>query len=576
MPLIQNRYLIIDYGSHSIKGLLCESGPLAERVLRMESLPIIRLESLAESSPQQLFQASRQSRKSTLSESKEPEEKDNPSFWNEYEYNLMRFVQSFFPEESSYILGLPLYSLHIRDFTLPAVKPKQTAQTIAFEAEESLPFSLENTEVVGHPWSSNGKNMQILSFGAARDLIENLSKSLLNEHGIILGLFPDASMLSCFLRAFGAEFYQGRCIGQLNIGAKHTIFNVVHNGKLAFSRSLPYGGNDLDAIAAEVLQIDQQTAEQKRIQWDMNLLDLRPCPEDFYKKHSLSKTVYNDILLKSREWLNKLCLETDRSLLGLRCPPPDCFYMSGGVSLTRGLPVFIGEKLQKSVEKYPVSLSNEAKPELWATAMGAKELQHLTNTERDNFLDTPFGSTLKGGQISLGVFKTPFIFSAVSLLIFILSFTLGIARDTARSKKNKEEIQALSKNIPGLLASDASPDQILIQTQEICQKRLRGSNKSLIRVLDIIQEIDKGVPPPDKMDLVFRNLQFDGKAVQLEVELLNVGQSVDLQEEFKKGGGFAVVEVKRRKILPNQRARITYRLESRQKQGGLNAGGSCL
>ena len=165
--------------------------------------------------------------------------KNDVSFynWNKYEYNTIRFLQSFFPEETSYILSLPLDNLHIRDFMLPLMKPKEANESIAFGTEESLPYSLEKTEVIGHTWAEDEENMHIISFGASRDFVENFVRPLVAEQAVVLGLYPDASMVACFLRVFGLEFYEKKSIGQLDIGATHTIFNVVYDGKLAFTRS---------------------------------------------------------------------------------------------------------------------------------------------------------------------------------------------------------------------------------------------------------------------------------------------------------------------------------------------------
>ena len=132
------------------------------------------------------------------------------------------------------------------------------------------------------------------------------------------------------------------------------------------------------------------------------------------------------------------------------------------------------------------------------TAIGARELYKLPREARDDFIDTPFGSTLKGGQIHLGLFKMPLFFAMASLLIFSLSFAIGIFQDYNRSKRYIEEIEVLSKNIPGILASDAAPSQILIQTQEICRRRFRGFQASQKRVLESHSRNKPAYTPPRK------------------------------------------------------------------------------
>ena len=277
-------------------------------------------------------------------------------------------------------------------------------------------------------------------------------------------------------------------------------------------------------------------------------------------------------MYKSRAELEKLCLEIERSFLALRCPMPECLYLSGGTSLMKGIGSFLKESLQRDVEHYPLSLSNGKALEIWATAIGATEQQKLALNDKDNFLDTPFGSTLKGGQFHLRIFKIPITFFAAALLIFAFSIALGIFHDRSRVRMYKEKIQSFSRSIPGILVSSSSPpEQILIQAQAICRKRLLNLERSKLRVLDILQEISKRTPPPEEMDLTFRSLQFDSKGFQFEVELANVGESANLQQKLAESRLFKNLEIKRRKILPSQRARVIYSLRSIEKKGSLNS-----
>ena len=563
MAIIQSRYLIIDCGSHSIKGLLYESGPVGERILSMEKLPSLKLETEKE-----LASAS------DLEEEISPEEREKQRLWNEYEYNLMRLVHSFFAEESNYVLQLPLSKLHVRDFTFPIVKTKELGQAISFQAEESLPYSLEKTEVVGHSWAADEQDMHILAFGAERELVENTVKPLSKEHSVITALFPNSSMLAGLVRLFKASFYEGLSLGQLDIGASSSTLNILDNGKLSFTRSLAYGGNDLTEIVASVLGLTKEKAESKKLALDLDFIDLRPRSDDFYEKHSITKSKYDEIIYKSRSMIEKLCLEIERSFLALGCPTPESIYLSGGASLSKGLSTFMKENLQRNVDYYPLSLSDEKTREIWATALGAMEQQKLPLSDKDNFLDTPSGSALKGKQFHLGVFRMPLAFSIAALLVFSFSIALGIFHDRSRVKKYREEIQAFAQKIPGIL-SNSNPEQILVQAQSICRQRMRNMARSRTRILDLLQEINHRSPSPAEMDIVFRKLRFDSKSLQFEVELANVGESANLQQKLGESHFFKNVEIKRRRILPNQRARVIYSLENAEKKESFSSNTNC-
>ena len=126
------------------------------------------------------------------------------------------------------------------------------------------------------------------------------------------------------------------------------------------------------------------------------------------------------------------------------------------------------------------------------------------------------------------------------------------------------------ETIPSVEA-DSQPQQIMAELKKMCLKQLKENKTSNTKVFVLMQEISKRLPGTDTMSLVWNNLKFDGKEVELELELDNVGDSTTIQESLEDGKFFTQVEVKRRNILPDNRARITYRLKMRRKGSGTNA-----
>ncbi len=529
----------------------------------MESLPITELKGLGlhENGAKQAWIE----KKEFAGEAGENLQKKAEKLWiAKYEYNLIRFIKAFFPEEKSYILSLPISRMHIRDISMPAAKPNQIAQMLAFEAEENLPASLEEVEVIGHPWFSDKENVHMLAFALSQEFMETAVRPLLKEDAAIASLPADASLLAAFLNTLPEQSYLHSTLGQLHMGASHTILNVVHHGKLAFTRSLPFGGNELTSFYSSLLGLDFESAEKKKLDMNMDLADCRHRPDSFYREHEISKHSYHAIQKQSRAYLEKLCLEIERSLFALRCAQPNCFYLSGGLSLSKGLAPLMSEHLQRQVESYPLSLSNKEAPEIWALALGATQERALPQEERDNFLKTAFGSTLRGGRFHLSAFKTPFIFLAASLAIFFLSLTLGILNDQKRLTDFESSIFALGKEIPGLLADNSTAEQILQEATGLCQKRLQGLRKADHKILAMLQEITQNAPAKESFALSFRQLRFDGKALELEVEVQDLNNSTVLQEKLGASASFRSIEAKRRVILPDKKTRITYRMEAKK------------
>ena len=556
MSLLQSKFLIIDYGSHSIKGLLCENGPFGQKILCMEKLGVVEVED---------DENREEDESEETSENKEIKTREKVT-WAKYEYNLIRFVQSFFPDELSFALNLKLENIHTRDLSLPILKPKELGQSIAFEMEESLPQSLEEMEVVGHSWNNDGENLHILGFGTTRhETLEKSVSPLLGSQSIILDISPNVSMLASFLRYFGPSFYKDISLGQIDIGANYTIFNIVYNGKLSFSRSLPFGGNDINQILVDVLKIDPSEAEQKKLDLGLDIVDLRPRSKDFYTSNSISMEEYDKILGCIRAFLDKICLEIERSLFALRCSTPDHFYLSGGTSLCKGICFYLRENLQRNVDFYPAKLDNNEDIVIWATALGAREKFNLPNIDRDNFIETPFGSSLRGGKFEFGAFKFPLAFGLASLFFMILSMLMGIRYDQSLITQYKEEIKETAESVPNLLAG-SSPDQIVMQLQDICRKRLRGVKRSIIKMIDLMRELNVYSPSAEEMEIKFRKFYFKTKSLEIEVDLDDVGKSSLLQEKLRESPFFQEVIVKRRKILANQSARVLYSLVVKDKK----------
>ena len=558
----QNKFLIIDYGSHSIKGILCESGPLGDNILAKEQLETVKLKAKKDNN-----------KELDLKETEESFIKQNEQ--DEYEYNIIRFTQAFFPEENNYILKIDSNKLYIRDFSIPPVKTKELLEIISFQTEESLPSSIDDIEVIGHRWFSDLEKSHVISFGTERENIQNLVKPLANNQSLMIGLFPDTSMLAGFLRFFPEELYMGRIIAQLDIGANKSLLNVLKDGNLAFCRSLPFGGNQITEIVASILDIDIEKADEKKINLDLDLTDLREHLSSFYSQNKIGKEQYKKIIHETRYYIESLCLEVKRSLLALRCPMPEIVYLSGGTSSLKGLPQFLKENLEKNVEHYPISLNDGEAIGIWAVALGAKKQKDLVPSSRDDFLDSKFGRNLKGGQLQFKIFKLPLIFATAALLIFSFSFILGLINNNNRRTLYKEKIERISDNLPGLLAS-SSLEHIYIQARSLCMKQLRYHIQNKERFLDILKGISTNVPAPDALALDFIKLKFDSKSIEFDVQVSEVGKSIDLQNALKANNNFKSVEIKNRKILPDQQARITYVIELLDKRSNTRANSNCI
>lgn len=570
MQLFSEKYLVIDYGSTHIKGALMQSGgPGGFRILRLESLPIVSLSANPEAAH---------------SNGDSPEAGGE---LNEYEYNLIRYVQSFFPEEQNFILNLPVDRLYVRDITVPTTNPKQMDEIIPFEVESLLPVALEEAEVIGQPWELREEDSSVITFTARHDSLEAAVRPLLRSETSMRMLSVDAVGLSGLIRMLPADEWRGQPIGQIDVGGRYTIFNVILDGKLVFSRQLPFGGADITDLVAERLGQSSEQAEQTKLTLELNLgYDSKRAgkPDVFFRRNRIEPKSYDALVADCRRGFDQLAQEIERSILALPCETPASFYLSGGGARLGGVREFLEDSLERRVIGYPLALSSGANPAtdpgIWATAIGTAEHYRARASERLDFLDSPFGATLRGGRFNLGVFSTPILFISASVIVFLISLLLSIYHDKQEIKRYTNQVNSIAKTINGLRPSSYVSETIAAAKKMCRQRLLAAEGQGGTRVLDILSALTELTPGREEMDFRFKSFQLNDKSVQLVAELSAPNQAVTLsnaaklEEQYKSSQLFSNVEVVRRVIMQNKKdVRITFKLTLKQDAASSLSGG---
>ncbi|MCR9144563.1 MAG: pilus assembly protein PilM [bacterium] len=554
--LFSEKYLVIDYGSTHIKGALLQSGgPGGFKILRLESLPIVSLPQVA----------------AVAAGEGAPDPGDAPDGGlDEYEYNLIRYVQSFFPEEQNFLLNLPVDRLFVRDVTVPTTNPKQMDEIIPFEVEGLLPVALEDAEVIGQAWETREEDSSVITFTARHESLEAVVRPLLRNDTSIRMLSVDAVGLAGLARMLPAEQWKGQSVGQIDVGGHYTIFNVVRDGKLVFSRQLPYGGQDITDIVAEKLGLSIEEAERKKLELELNLgYDSKRAakPDVFFRRNRVDAKAYEAIIAACRRNFDELNEEIERSILALPCETPATFYVSGGAAQMGGVREFLEDALERRVIHYPLGLSSGQDMNLWATAIGTAEHYRAKAIDRLDFLDSPFGATLRGGSFNLGIFSTPILFVSASVIIFLISLLLSIWQDKQEISKYRRQVEQIAKQIPGL-GTKRTVEEYVAAARRMCQERLLSTEgQGGARVLDILKTLSDLTPPASELNFRFSSFQYDEKSVQVIAQFAGANQAeslnsaAQLEEKYKTSPLFSNVEVLRRNILPDRRSvRMTFKL----------------
>ncbi len=546
MSILARKELVVDYGSTHIKGALVETSPLGgRRILRLETLPIVSLS----------------------------KEGDNKA--EEYEYNLVRFVQSFFPEEENFLLNVPMDRVYVRDIKVPVVTAKQIDDVIPFEVEPLLPVSLENAEVIGKPWEIGEESSSVISFTAQHNDLARAVQPILKGSASVQMLSVDCVGLAGASALASAP--EGRMTGQIDIGGSYTIVNFIKDGNLVFTRRIPVAGQHITEAIGEVLGLDAAHAEEKKLELELDLaedLEKTERSEAYYRRNRIDKRTIAKLQKAIKEVMLEIIQEVERTVLSLPAQEdPVVWYLSGGGSLMRGTAEFLSSQLDSPVKPYPVQLSpNQKEIGRFMTALGTLEHSREKPANRFDFLSTAFGLSLRRSDFTLRAMSTPILFASLGLIVLLLSFLLGIVLDRRQIRQYRDQLELIARDLP---PDVKNADNYLEAAERICKERLqyRKNQTGSARALDVLRELTNKMPPQTELPFSLKSFRFQDGKVDFEAEVGSFGDVTKVKDALASSTQFARVDMQPGNLMPNQKVRIAVRVQMKEQATG--ATGSC-
>lgn len=234
-------------------------------------------------------------------------------------------------------------SVIIRKISLPAMTPEELEEQIAWEAEQYIPFDINDVnldyEILDTDLSASGK-MTVLLVASKKEII-NEYVSVFGEAGLKLVVVDVDSFAVQNIYELNYTPAQGEVVALVNIGASILNLNVVRDGISLFTRDIQMGGNLFTEEIQRQFALSSQDAERIKI------------TGEFQDQSRLL-----EVISKVSE---NLSMEIQRSLDFYNSSADDDkiskIYLSGGCSkvsslteaLTRrlGLPVEVLNPLQK-------------------------------------------------------------------------------------------------------------------------------------------------------------------------------------------------------------------------------------
>lgn len=220
--------------------------------------------------------------------------------------------------------GLSGTSVIVRKITMPKLDGKLLKEQIKFEAEQYIPFDINNISLthVVLPSLSQGSTMDLLLVAAQNEIITQYLATIENAN-LKSGIFD----VTGFALANVFEYNYGRIkdqnIGLFNFGSSVTNFIVISQGDIVFCRDILVGGVNYTSEISKNLGISFVEAEALKI----SASSKKEVPEDVVNYINFTT---ESIIEEIKNSLDLLNVSTNGLTLN-RC------FFTGGACQTLGL-----------------------------------------------------------------------------------------------------------------------------------------------------------------------------------------------------------------------------------------------
>lgn len=183
--------------------------------------------------------------------------------------SIKQLISSMRSKRFAVVSGLFGSAVIVKKISMPKMDPSLVAEQIKWEAEQYIPFDINDVTIEYKILKSSASNetMDILLVAAKQDLvfryIEAIEAAQLKLEAIDINGF---GLANCFEFNYGV---QPGVIGLLNFGAASTNFVVVDNGEVVYCRDILIGGFNYTNDIMQTMNISYEESEALKISASM-------------------------------------------------------------------------------------------------------------------------------------------------------------------------------------------------------------------------------------------------------------------------------------------------------------------
>ncbi|HYY14319.1 MAG TPA: type IV pilus assembly protein PilM [Chthoniobacterales bacterium] len=389
-------------------------------------------------------------------------------------------------------------SVFARFVKLPAVEEEKIERIIAFEAQQNVPFPIDEVvwdyQLVG---GGADEQIQVVLVAIKTDLLDEINNAI-EQTGLRTAIVDIAPMaLYNAFRYNYPDLSGSGCSLLVDIGARTTDLLFVEPGKI-FSRSVAIGGTSVTAaIAKEFGESFAAAEERKKRNVFVSLGGAYAEPEDIELARA-SKIV--------RSTMTRLHAEVMRSISHYRAQQqgsrPERVFLCGGSTSTRYMREFFQEKLQLPVE-FLNALRNVAVAESASAEMAARSahlLGELVGLALRTVTTCPMELNLRPAKVvrrhELEKRRPFFVAAAACVILILLGWGIFFLR---AAQVTQASIEQLQPKIGAMRAAERRFEPLHRQTaalDKIAAPLITAVNDRGYWV-ELLEDLNTRLPPAD-------------------------------------------------------------------------------
>lgn len=418
------------------------------------------------------------------------------------------------------LTNLPMEKGIIRNITFPFSDVEKIAEAIPYEAEENIPFKME--DLVMDFQSLKGRNAEegrILLAATHKETIHDFNRIMTegSVQPVRMGLESNA-LFECYryFNRIGQE-----TILQIDVGHGKTVLNIIKDNSLLYTRSISVGVGQIYMTISEMMKISYNDAVKLFENLNIDLTSFENNTQrDFYKTLQLNRARLKKIYDKTTEIVNELIeqiiLTTKSFYLDFEEVEFNRMLISGGGANIMGLGALIARELDIPVVALPFLQDyDEIKIQTQFPIAFGTILSYLYKRySAINFLKGEFLPDIASESNKIYYLSGAFFMLSVAVL-FLNIITTGILKSETSRKYNSILMDRYKKYFHAQpVTDDPIKDSMKLLNDE--KKELEGLDMFLSsgKVLDILLDILSFFPKEDNFEL--KNFVINESIVRID------------------------------------------------------------